>query len=126
MMRPSVSTTPARIFVPPRSTPITRLAATARGTLLRRMPSEEKPYRVYRGGRTKGKVPAPARPGRRRDGRGLRGRRGGDGGDGRIEYRGPGAPRRKLSRGRKIAILLLLVLVLLVVWGVASYLAFRS
>src|SRR5215208_4518159 len=73
-MRPSASTTPARIFVPPRSTPITRLAATARGTLLRRMPSEEKPYRVYRGGRTKGKVPAPARPGRRRERQGRPGR----------------------------------------------------
>src|SRR5215208_2757173 len=92
-MRPSASTTPARIFVPPRSTPITRLAATARGTLLRRMPSEEKPYRVYRGGRTKGKVPAPARPGRRRDGGGSNGT------GGAVEYRGPDSPRRRVSPG---------------------------
>src|SRR5262249_56920848 len=35
--------------------------STRRGTLLRRMPPDEKPYRVYKGGRTKGKVPAPSR-----------------------------------------------------------------
>jgi len=87
------------------------------------MAGEEKPYRVYRGGRTKGKVPAPARPVRvrRRDGRGA------DGDGDRVDYRGPGAPRRKrISRGRKIALGLLLLLVLLGAWGVASFLAFRS
>src|SRR5215211_3530150 len=84
------------------------------------MPSEEKPYRVYRGGRTKGKVPAPARPGRRRDGGGSNGT------GGPVEYRGPGSPRRKVSRGRKIGIALLLLFVLLVVWGVVSFLAFRG
>src|SRR3954465_7386343 len=56
-MLPSRATTPARIFVPPRSTPIAWLACTA-GTVTPRMAaSGEKPYRVYRGGRTKGKVP---------------------------------------------------------------------
>jgi len=88
------------------------------------MPAEEKPYRVYRGGRTKGKVPAPARPGRRRDRGGSK--RGANGTDGPVDYRGPGAPRKRVSRGRKIAIGLVLLLVLLVVWGVTSFLAFRG
>ena len=48
------------------------------------MPGEEKPYRVYRGGRVKGKVPAPARRGRPE--RAKRRERG----DGRVDYRGPG------------------------------------
>ena len=51
------STSPARIFVPPRSTPIAGVPPTAAGTLTRRMARGEKPYRVYRGGRAKGKVP---------------------------------------------------------------------
>ena len=53
------STTPARIFVPPRSTPIACVRVHVRaGTVTRRMAaSGEKPYRVYKGGRTKGKVP---------------------------------------------------------------------
>jgi LCP family protein required for cell wall assembly len=83
------------------------------------MPQEEKPYRVYRGGRVKGKVPAPAR--RARAEREKR-----DRGDGRVEYRGPGARERSVSWGRRIAIGLLVVLVLAVVWGVTSYLAFRG
>ena len=61
--RPDWSRIPARIFVPPRSIPITRLSATSAGTLLCRMAPDEKPYRVYRGGRVKGKVPAvPGKP----------------------------------------------------------------
>ena len=48
-------------------------------------PRGEKPYRVYRGGRVKGKVPAIPRPTRERDGRGD--------GDGRRDYRGPAAKR---------------------------------
>ncbi len=87
------------------------------------MPPQEKPYRVYRGGRTKGKVPAPARRLRPR----ADGAEGRDGADGRVDYRGPGAGgRRRLSRGRRIAIAIGVLVILLVVWGVASFLAFRG
>ena len=52
------------------------------------MAREEKPYRVYRGGRAKGKVPSVSS-------RAARARRGGgrrdDKGDSRVLYRGPGA-----------------------------------
>src|SRR5262245_19100838 len=129
---PSASTIPARIFVPPRSTPITRLPFTARGTLLRRMASEEKPYRVYRGGRTKGKVPAPARPGRPkrdRDGRRDRGGNGGSrggGGDAPAYYRGPGAKPRRVSWGKRIALAIGVILLLVVVWAGTSYVSFRG
>ena len=75
------------------------------------MAEGDKPYRVYKGGRTKGKVPVASRPAR------------------------VGAPERQPARrerkrrprwGRRIGLTLLLVAVLLVVWLVASYLAFRS
>ena len=56
---PSRPTRPARIFVPPTSTPMTLFNHERRLIVTRRMPSEEKPYRVYRGGRVKGKVPTP-------------------------------------------------------------------
>ena len=42
---------------------MTRLSATPPGTLLCRMAPDDKPYRVYKGGRVKGKVPAvPGKP----------------------------------------------------------------
>jgi LCP family protein required for cell wall assembly len=75
----------------------------------------EKPYRVYRGGRAKGRVPLqrraqpPVRDSRRRTPR-------------------PAAPvpaqvpRRRRGWGRRIGILLLVVLLAVVAWGVASYL----
>jgi LCP family protein required for cell wall assembly len=83
------------------------------------MPGEEKPYRVYRGGRQKGKVPLQTRPGRvsprvsREDG---------------SSYRGPGPikRRKRWSRGRRIGVLLALLLLLVVAWAVASYLSFSS
>jgi LCP family protein required for cell wall assembly len=88
------------------------------------MAPEEKPYRVYRGGRTKGKVPTIApRPGRPvRES--VRGR-----GDGRSEYRGPGARRTRTGEvrwGRRIALGVLVLFVLFVIWAVASYLSFSS
>jgi LCP family protein required for cell wall assembly len=84
------------------------------------MPAEEKPYRVYRGGRVKGKVPAPPRRGRpQRPPRGERG-------DGRVDYRGPGARERRVSWGKRIALGLVVVLLLAIVWGVVSYFSFRS
>ena len=83
------------------------------------MAPEEKPYRVYRGGRTKGKVPGPARPERAR-------RRPED--DGARRYRGPsgGRPARPGKRRRRILIGVLVFFVLVVVWMLASYLAFRG
>ncbi len=88
------------------------------------MAREEKPYRVYRGGRAKGKVPtASSRPGRT-----SRDPAGGSGAsESRSEYRGPGAPRpgtRRPRWGRRIAIALAVLVILIVVWGVASWFSF--
>jgi LCP family protein required for cell wall assembly len=72
------------------------------------MPEQTKPYRVYKGGRVKGKVPlqrTAARPTR----------------DGRPE---PGR-RRKRRLGRWILLTVLVLVALLVTWGVTSYLAFK-
>jgi LCP family protein required for cell wall assembly len=91
------------------------------------MAREEKPYRVYKGGRAKGKVPTvPSRAGRnQRDGAGGRGVS--DAGS-RSEYRGPGARSGgdQAHWGRRIAIVAALVFVLIVVWGVASWLSFSK
>jgi len=86
------------------------------------MAREEKPYRVYRGGRAKGKVPVAARPER---GRVTNGKDGADGGA-RVDYRGPSGRRRRFGRGRKIGLGVLLLFVLAVAWGVTSYLSFRG
>ena len=77
------------------------------------MAREEKPYRVYRGGRQKGKVPLQARPTR------ARARADRDG----ASYPGPGPVkvRRGWSRGRKIGVFFALLLLLVVAWGAASY-----
>ena len=83
------------------------------------MPGQEKPYRVYRGGRQKGKVPLQTRPSRasarakKEDGSG---------------YRGPGPvkERKKWSRRRQIAVALGTLLLLLVIWAVTSYFAVRG
>ena len=70
----------------------------------------------------KGKVPAPARPGRTA----RTGARSGDAGG--TDYRGPGAPprRRRFTRGRIIALTALGLLLLIVVWAVASWIAFSG
>jgi polyisoprenyl-teichoic acid--peptidoglycan teichoic acid transferase len=77
------------------------------------MPAKDKPYRVYRGGRVKGRVPlarestrAPATPGETP----------------------PGAPKTKRPRrwGRWVAVGLVVVFVLLLAWGIASYHAVSS
>jgi len=83
------------------------------------MPGEEKPYRVYRGGRQKGKVPLQARPARAS----ARARK-----EDGSAYPGPGPikQRRKWSLRRRLGIAALVILVLIVIWAVASYLSFRS
>jgi LCP family protein required for cell wall assembly len=73
------------------------------------MPEQEKPYRVYKGGRAKGKVPLQ-RPAA----------------NNRQDSAAPGGPPKPARRrvGRRIAIAIALVLLLGVVWLVASYLSF--
>ena len=79
------------------------------------MAAGEKPYRVYKGGRTKGRVPLQTRPER---GSGADGRRPGEPGRKR--------PRRRWSWRRRIAILVVGLILLLVAWSVASYFSFRG
>lgn len=78
------------------------------------MPTGEKPYRVYRGGRTKGRVPLE-RPQPRRE----------------RDRRSPAPPRvrrprRRWSWRRRIGLTLLLLLLLVVIWSIAGYLSFRG
>jgi LCP family protein required for cell wall assembly len=85
------------------------------------MAQGEKPYRVYRGGRVKGRVPtlpkperAPARTDRKPP----------------LRFKGPG-PKPEKTTGtpnwrRRILVGVIVLFVLLLVWGVASYLALRS
>jgi LCP family protein required for cell wall assembly len=77
----------------------------------------DKPYRVYRGGRTKGRVPLqrraePAAP--PRDGRSAR----------RVTppTTAP-APRRRRGWGRRIGLIVLFVFLFVLAWAIASYLA---
>jgi LCP family protein required for cell wall assembly len=76
------------------------------------MPQQQKPYRMYRGGRAKGRVPLQRHqePKPSRDG----------------APPAPGAPatRRKRRWGRWVALSLVLLAGLVVAWLVASYLAF--
>ncbi len=121
------STTPARIFVPPTSTPMTRVPLQSRaGTILRRMarPAERSRTastaavasraRCRRAGRPEKAAPR-ARPER----------------DGTSRYRGPG-PKTTARRptqirwSRELAIALVLIVLFFIVWGVVGYLAFRS
>jgi LCP family protein required for cell wall assembly len=89
-------------------------------------PGGEKPYRLYRGGRVKGRVPTATPP--KSPPRGPRPPR-----DGRRQYRGPG-PRPKQTRrrprhirwGREIGIAILVSLLFFIVWAVLGYLAFRG
>ena len=74
----------------------------------------EKPYRVYRGGRVRGKVPTLPKPDRRADRNGREER-----------YAGPGAVRRPRQRRwrRWVVVLVLLLVAVFAAWAVASYLA---
>jgi LCP family protein required for cell wall assembly len=85
--------------------------------------SGEKPYRVYKGGRAKGKVPLPTkereteRPGR------TTYRSGGSSGNGRPVIR---RPRKGWTWKRWTWVTLLVLVVLLIVWSVAGFLSVRS
>jgi LCP family protein required for cell wall assembly len=76
------------------------------------MPAQDKPYRVYRGGRVKGRVPLA------RDAAASSSTPAGT-------PSGPAPPRRR-RWGRWVAVALLVLVVLLVAWAVASYLAVSS
>jgi polyisoprenyl-teichoic acid--peptidoglycan teichoic acid transferase len=84
-------------------------------------PGGEKPYRLYRGGRVKGRVPTVERPQRAPR----------PGTDGRRRYRGPGPkpgvrrPRR-IRWGREIGIAIVLIVLFFLVWAVIGYLSFRG
>jgi LCP family protein required for cell wall assembly len=83
------------------------------------MPGPDKPYRVYKSGRGAGRVPLRSRPSSRpRDGRD------GDGG-GKGAAR-PARQRRRWGWGRRIGVGLAVVLLVLLVWGVLSFLSFRG
>jgi LCP family protein required for cell wall assembly len=87
------------------------------------MAPDEKPYRVYRGGRTKGRVPAPKGPSRTRpraDGRGYRGP------EARPRAVGWRARLRRVRWRRWLPIGFAALLGLVLVWGVASFLSLRS
>ena len=97
----------------------TNARACRAGNLTRRMAREEKPYRVYRGGRAKGKVPTvrPARVRSPEDGTAR----------GRATIAVP-APRRREARalGPRIGAGSALLVLLLIVWAVAGWFSFTS
>ena len=85
--------------------------------------SGEKPYRVYKGGRTKGKVPLPNRE---RDARAKQERTtyrsgGGDGGKDLVRR-----PKSRWTWKRWTWVTLVSLFVLLVIWSVAGYLSVSS
>jgi len=92
--------------------------------------SGEKPYKVYRGGRSKGKVPLAGgdkrdRGASRKGERSRGGRDGGDGGSssGRQVVR---RPRKRWTWRRWLPIGIVGVVLLLVLWGVLGYFSVRS
>jgi LCP family protein required for cell wall assembly len=99
------------------------------------MADGEKPYRLYRGGRVKGKVPAPGKPARP-----ARTPRGTDGdGAARRDLRLRDAPPRRSSRPpriprprwfrwrwRYLAVGLLVFLVFAIIWGAIGYISFSG
>ena len=78
------------------------------------MATGEKPYRVYRGGRVKGKVPLD-RPQARRPEKNVK------------ESRQPKIrrPRRRWGWKRRIGLGLIVLLVVTVIWAIAGYISFR-
>ena len=94
---------------------MTRFPSKPRGYPTGSMATGEKPYRVYRGGRVKGKVPLE-RPEKARPDRNGRGPR-----EPKIRR-----PRRRWSWKRRIGIGALVLILFVVVWSIAGYLSFRS
>jgi LCP family protein required for cell wall assembly len=83
----------------------------------------DKPYKVYRGGRTKGKVPlagADRRDGKQRKQESFRGD---GGGSGRHVVR---RQRKRWTWRRWVPLTVLVVVLVLVLWGVAGYLSVRG
>ena len=83
------------------------------------MARADKPYRVYRGGRARGRVPLERR-------RGYAGEPPSPASDGRGKAPKPPRQRRPLRWQRVVGTVILLLLLVLVVWGTLSYLAFRK
>src|SRR3954463_12198181 len=110
-----------RVFVPPRSTPMTRFSPTRGGYDIASVGEGDKPYRVYRGGRAQGTVPLASKP----QAPPARKKAAPSGGNGTPRYRGPGPVRTRPRRRwrRRILLTMVVLLVVLVGWGVASYLA---
>jgi hypothetical protein len=75
------------------------------------MPDQDKPYRVYRGGRAKGRVPLTRHEAKGRSD---------------ASARAKPSPGKRRRVGRWIVLALVLLLVLVVAWGVGSYLAIAS
>ena len=87
-------------------------------------PGGEKPYRVYRGGRTKGRVPTVGRP--EKSPPRAKGER-----DGRSRYRGPGPKKtarrpRQIRWGRELTIAFVLIVAFFLAWAALGYLVFRG
>ncbi|HZE28981.1 MAG TPA: LCP family protein [Gaiellaceae bacterium] len=87
-------------------------------------PRGDKPYRVYRGGRTKGRVPTVGKPEKSAP------RPSGDR-DGRSRYRGPGPKAnarrpRQIRWGRELTIAFVLVVAFFLAWAALGYLVFRG
>ncbi|MGH3035385.1 MAG: LCP family protein [Gaiellaceae bacterium] len=80
------------------------------------MAGKDKPYRMYRGGRAKGPVPLRERE---RQGRSR------DGGEAQKPAR-PTGPRRRRSWLRVGLIVILVAILLVLVWALLGYLAFRN
>src|SRR3954447_19275768 len=93
---------------------MTRFPSKPRGYPTGSMATGEKPYRVYRGGRVKGRVPLD-RPQTRAERNGRTPR------EPRVRR-----PRRRWSWKRRIGLTLLVLLVLIVIWSIAGYLSFRG
>jgi polyisoprenyl-teichoic acid--peptidoglycan teichoic acid transferase len=79
------------------------------------MPAQEKPYRLYRGGRAKGRVPLQRLTTPKRDGAGTD-----------AAGRPPTRHRRPRRLGRWIVVSVIGLVLLAIVWGVAGYFSFRS
>ena len=83
------------------------------------MAGPDKPYRVYKSGRTLGRVPLRSKPASRQ-----RGTRDGDGR--KPETTRPKRPRTRWGWGRRIAVGLAVVVLLVLVWALLSFLSFRG